>query len=82
MKKASKDSTFFDFLSLLFSGRNIIDFFSIKMAKNTLAQQVFCLLVQEERSRKFWRPEIAIWDILLHVMKSTFWLRIESPFKH
>ena len=33
------------------------------MAKNTLAQQVFCLLVQEERSKKFWRPEIAIWRL-------------------
>ena len=33
------------------------------MAKNTLAQQVFCLLVQEERSKKFGRPEIAIWRL-------------------
>ena len=38
------------------------------MAKNTLAQQVFsCLLVQEERSKKIWRPEIAIWGLKILV---------------
>lgn len=37
------------------------------MAKHTLAQQVFCLLVQEERSKKFWRPEIAIWRLKILV---------------
>ena len=36
------------------------------MAKNTLAQ-VFCLLLQEERSKKFWRPEIAIWRLKILV---------------
>ena len=37
------------------------------MAKNTLAQQVFCLLVQEERLKKFWRPEIVIWQLKILV---------------
>ena len=37
------------------------------MAENTLAQQTFCLLVQEESSKKFWRPEIAIWRLKILV---------------
>ena len=37
------------------------------MAKNTPGQQVFCLLVQEERKKKFWQPEIAIWRLKILV---------------